>query len=302
MRQVFAAFGLVLLLLPSSAFAQGPTIVFQARVTSANGADAGAFSAGDAVDIQYTLNTDVTDVADGDPLAGIFPGASLNLGVSFPGLSIFALGSVGNVQTFDNFESGGVTSDQVFVLGGALQQSSLLAGKAITSVEVDFLSGFLPLPDLPTMLTSDALPLIVPPYSDGFVIFETSSGPTFVHFEVAGPTVHMTANGSPGPVTLAAGDPLTIDIRFDAPGTGLTAAHVAIGVASPVGVFWLSPSGFTATPSPLFSGPLLDFGPVTLFNIASTAAFPSGSYKWFMVVYDTVSGASDVEFVETIIP
>jgi hypothetical protein len=301
MRQLCAAFGLVVLLLPSSVFAQGPTIVFQARVTSANGADAGVFSAGDAVDIQYTLNTDVTDVS-GDPQAGVFPGASLNLSVGFPSLGVSALGSSGNVQTFDNFESGGVTSDQLFVFGGALQQSSLLGGNPITSVEIDFLSGFLPLPDLPTMLTSDALPLIVPPYSDGFVIFETSSGPTYVHFEVAGPTVHMTANGSPGPITLGAGDPLQIDIRFDAPGTGLTAAHVAIGVSSPIGVFWLGPAGFTSTPTPLFSGPLLDFGPVTLFNIASTAAYPSGSYKWFMVVYDAVTGASDVEFVETIIP
>jgi hypothetical protein len=116
------------------------------------------------------------------------------------------------------------------------------------------------------------------------------------------PTVHMTANGSDGPVTLAAGEALQIEIMFDAPGAGLSASNVGIGVLAPFGMLWLGPTGFGVTPAVLYSGPLPDFGPVTLFSFPSTSGFPSGSYYWFMLVQDPGSGAVAVDAVETVLP
>jgi len=302
MKQLFAAFTLVFVMLPLRALAQPPTIAFAARVTSANGADATAFSTGDGISISYSLNTNVAD-ANSDPQAGFFPNASQSLSVTFSTPGIFAIGSAGNVQTFDNVDSGGGTiSDQVFVLGGPISSSGSLGGQPIDDVEVDYLSPFVLPPGEPTMLSSDTLPLFVPPYSDAFVIFHTSNGYTFVHFEVGGPTVNLTVNGSHGPVTLAPGAALRIDAQFDAPGTGLANAHVGVGVVGPFGVRWLGPTGFTTTAVAVYSGPLPDFGPAPLFDIPTTAAFPSGTYQWFMVVQDAVSGAVGVGSVATIVP
>jgi hypothetical protein len=302
MKQFFAALTLGFVLLPGSALAQ-PPIAFGARVTSANGADAAAFSAGDPISISYSLNTNVGDT-NPDPTAGSFPAASQSLSVTFPTRNVFAVGTSGNVQTFNNADSGGgTTSDQVFVFSGAISSSSPLGGGPITSVEVDFLSPFVPSPGEPTMLSSDALPLFVPPYNDAFVILDTSHGTTFVHFEVAAPTVNVTANGSHGPLTLAPGGALTIDVQFDAPGTGLADSNVGIGFTGPFGVLWLTPSGgLSPTPVVLHSGPLPDFGPSQLYHTASTAGFPSGSYVWFMVVHDPASGGLNVGSVQVIVP
>jgi hypothetical protein len=152
------------------------------------------------------------------------------------------------------------------------------------------------------MLASDAQPLIILPTSDAFAILETANGFTHVRFEIAAPTAHVSANGSNGPVSLAPGEALTIDIMFDTPGVGLPAANVGIGVATPSGVFWVGPAGFTTTPAVLYSGPLSEFGPTTLFDFASTAAFPSGSYQWFIVVHDPATSAVTLDVVETVVP
>jgi len=300
MKQVFAALTLAFLLHPLNAFAQ-PTVAFGAHVTFVSGADAAQFAVGDPVSISYSLNVNAPDL-NSDPQAGVFPGATNSLSVSFATRGIFAAGTSGSLQTFDNFDSGSSTSDQVFVFGGALASSSLLGGQPITGVEVDYLSAFLPPPGIPTMLLDDAIPTFLPDFDSAFVILDTANGTTFVHFEVAGPTVQVTANGSRGSVTLAPGDALSIDVLVDAPGTGLADARVAFALTTPFGLFWVGPTGFTTTPTLLLSGPLDDFGPTTLFDFASTAGFPPGAYKWFLVVQDAVTGAVGADFVQTIIP
>ena len=77
---------------------------------------------------------------------------------------------------------------------------------------------------------------------------------------------------------------------------------MAIGVLTPFGLFWLGPAGFTTTPGAVYSGPLADLGPVPMFDLASTATFPSGSYYWFVLVHDAVSGAVRADSVQTIVP
>jgi hypothetical protein len=114
--------------------------------------------------------------------------------------------------------------------------------------------------------------------------------------------VNVTANGSDGPVALGAGAPLLVEISADVSGLQLAAANVAIGVSTPSGVLWIGPAGLTPVPTPLYSGPLPDFGPVPLFNFPSTAGFPPGTYHWFMIVHDPGTGAVAFDLVSTMVP
>jgi hypothetical protein len=300
MTKSSAAFALTVLLLPATALAQPVPVAFQARVTSAQGADAGVFSAGDSLTISYTVETSAADL-DGDPQAGVFPGATNHLTVSFPTRGVFAQGTSGSAQTFDNFDSGGTTSDQIFLFSGPLASSTNLGGNPIQDAEVDFLSDFIPPPGEPLMISSDALPAFVPPFDRGFVILRTSNGTTFIDFELGGPLAQISANGSDAPVAIQAGDALTVEMRFDAPGAGLASATLAIAVVTPSGVAWLGPTGFTTTPTAAYSGPLNDFGPTPLFDFPSTAAFAPGSYTFVVLVWDNDTGDLTADLVQVTI-
>ena len=300
MKMSFAAFGLTAMLLPSAALAQTVPVTFQARVTSAQGADAATFPVGAPITISYGVNTTAVD-SDASAGAGVFHGASDNLTVLFPTLNVSAVGTTGLIQTFDNVESSGSVSDQVFVMSGPLSSASSLGGAPILDAEVDYLSEFLPVPADPAMISSDALPVVVPPFAGAFVILRTANGTTFVHFEAGGPLVQIRANGSGAPVTLSGGESLTIDIEFDAPGTGLATANVVIGVVTPSGAIWFGPSGASTTPTTLYSGPLTDFGPTPLFDFPSTAGFPPGSYTFFIVVQDPATGDATADIVRVIV-
>jgi hypothetical protein len=114
--------------------------------------------------------------------------------------------------------------------------------------------------------------------------------------------VNITANGSEGPITLAPGAPLLIEISVDVSGAQLPTANFLIGAVTPFGVLWLGPAGFTLTPAVTYSGPLPDFGPVTLFNFPNTAGFPAGTYQWFMIVHDPASSIVTADVVATTVP
>jgi len=59
--------------------------------------------------------------------------------------------------------------------------------------------------------------------------------------------VNITANGSDGPITLAPGAPLLIEISIDVSGVQLAAENVGLGVSSPtLGVPWLGPADVDA--------------------------------------------------------
>ena len=300
MRKSFAAFALTILFLPATVLAQPVPVAFQARVTSAQGADAGVFSAGDPLTISYSVDTSAADL-DGNPQAGVFPGAIQNMVVSFPTRGVLTRGTSGPAQTFNNFVDGTVSSDQVFVFSGPLASTTNLAGNPILDAEVDFLSNFLPLPDEPMMISSDAVPTNVPPFDRAFVILRTSNGTTFIDFELGGPLVQITANGSSAPVAIQAGDALLVEMQFDAPGAGLADATLAIAVVTASGVAWLGPNGFTATPTAAYTGPLNDFGPTPLFNFPSTAAFPPGTYTFVVLVWDNDTGDLTADLIQVTI-
>lgn len=299
MRKSLAAFALSVVLLPSTALAQSVPVSFTARVTSnTNGTDAAVFTVGSPISISYVVNTAAADI-EADPQRGVFSGAVQNLSVSFPTLGVFAEGTSGGAQTFDNFPDGTISSDQVFLFGGALASSSNLGGTRITDAEIDYVSAFLPLPEEPLMITGDAVPTVVPPFFQGFVILSTANGPTFVHFEVTGEgtLLRLTANGSDGPLTITRGDALSVALQLDVPGNGLADATVALGVVTPTAVVWLGPNGFTNTPAGAYTGPFPDFA-ATVFDFPSTAAFPTGTYTFFVLVRDNTTGVVRADTVQ----
>ena len=116
------------------------------------------------------------------------------------------------------------------------------------------------------------------------------------------PTVDVTANGVDGPLTLSGGDSLQIAFAFDTHGAGaVNPAELYIGFVSPLGVFWLTPSGVVGpTPVRLYTGPLPTFGPVTLINIPNVSALPTGTYWWFMVVDNDADGTVNGDFFDVV--
>jgi hypothetical protein len=294
----------------TSAFSQ--TVAYSGSVTSASGADAAAFSAGDSLTLSYTLDPAAVD-GNGDPRAGVFQNAVLSFSVAFPGRGVSATaGAAGPAQTFDNFvDTNGSWSDQVFIIGGPISSASLLGGAPIDSIEVDFLSGFLVPPKEPLLISSDALPLTHLSGAQNFVILHTANGTTFVNFTtIAAPAVHVTANGQENLVTLAPGDPLDVKIGFDAGASGvLNPAEVYIGLITPFPpyLFWRDQSGHfvnSATPKVLFTGALPSFPLTTLVSLPDSSVLPAGSYYWFMIVDDDNNGVVDGkfhDFVQTIV-
>lgn len=168
------------------------TWTYEAVVTSSSGPNSTVFSPGEPVIISYTLNTLIVDINSNSQM-GLFPISVMSLSVSFPKLGVFATaGPSGTAQTFNNVvdQVSGKVSDQVFFFGGPISSSSLLGGKPISFLEVDFLSDFVAPPAEPSMLSSDALPLSTLPIIDAFLFLGTSSGFTSVHFAAAPVTPH----------------------------------------------------------------------------------------------------------------
>jgi subtilisin family serine protease len=118
---------------------------------------------------------------------------------------------------------------------------------------------------------------------------------------ISPPTVDVTANGLNGPLTLGAGNSLQIAVAYNTHGLGSTnPSEMYIGFAAPFGVFFLTPSGISATPTRLFTGALPTFGPATVFNIPNVSALPAGTYFWFMLVDNDADGGIDADFVDLV--
>lgn len=175
-------FAFVMLSLSAADASSQVTVTYDLAVIEANGPHGASFPPGTAASVTYTLDTNVADTQS-DPQRGVFPGAVISMSVSFPSISIFAnSGPAGFAQTFDN---GGTCSisDQVFLFSGPITSASTLGGESINSFEVDFLSTFVsPGATPPTMLTSDALPVVRLPIIDTFTQLTTASGDTYVYF------------------------------------------------------------------------------------------------------------------------
>jgi glucose/arabinose dehydrogenase len=121
---------------------------------------------------------------------------------------------------------------------------------------------------------------------------------------VATPHVDLTANGSDGPVSLTAGQPLQIDFAFDTGGSStLTMAEIYVGVSTAFGLFWLDPiQGFTPALARAYTGPLSAFEPTPLLHLQNpAAALPPGTYFWLILVDDDVDGAPTGDFSDFVL-
>jgi hypothetical protein len=115
------------------------------------------------------------------------------------------------------------------------------------------------------------------------------------------PTVDVTANGGDGPITLHAGQSLQIRIAFDAHAVGVVnPAELYLGIATPFGVFWITPAGVSLAPARLYTGPLPTFGPAALFNIPNVAGLPPGNYYWFMIVDADSNGVLNADYYDIV--
>ena len=113
-----------------------------------------------------------------------------------------------------------------------------------------------------------------------------------IAYTVEAPAIDLTTRGSDGPVSLAPGSPMQIDLAFDAGAAGsLGAAEVYVGVFTPFGLFWLDPTqGFVRTLARLHAGPLPTFGPAELINVPDVATLAGGVYLWLVLVDEQIDG------------
>ena len=123
-------------------------------------------------------------------------------------------------------------------------------------------------------------------------------------FRIRMPSVDVKANGGDDPVSVTAGTPLQISLAFDASATEvLSPSEVYFAVVTPaLQIIWTTPSGFSLTPSPLYSGPLPSFPSTALITIPDAAVLPPGDYYWVAIVDADANGVPNghyVDFVKT---
>ena len=121
-----------------------------------------------------------------------------------------------------------------------------------------------------------------------------------VFYRIRMPSAEVTANGGDGPITVAPGDPLEIAVAFDAaPTTTIDPSEIYVAVVTPaLQVFWMTPGGFTTTPTRLYAGPLAAFGPVRLLTLPDAGVLPAGDYYWVTIVDSDANGVPNGTFVD----
>jgi glucose/arabinose dehydrogenase len=117
------------------------------------------------------------------------------------------------------------------------------------------------------------------------------------------PALEVTANGGEGPLSLVRGNPLRIDVSFDAgPGGSVGPAEMYAGVATPSGVFWADPlRGLVVTPTPVYSGPLPSFGPLAFVDLPDASAIAPGLYWWFVIVDRDANAVPDGDISDVVL-
>jgi hypothetical protein len=137
--------------------------------------------------------------------------------------------------------------------------------------------------------------------NNGWIV-GSGSGSLTVGYVLIPPTVDFTANGADGPLTLGPSSPLQISLAFDG-GLGglLNPAELYIGLASPFGLFWITPGGLSLTPARLFAGPLPSFGPAPLFTLPVAGALPAGTYAWIAIVDNDTNAVINGHFFDLVV-
>ena len=137
-------------------------------------------------------------------------------------------------------------------------------------------------------------------------IVGTGNGALQAGFVLIPPTVDVTVNGSDGPLTIGPGTGVQVSLAFDAGNGGvLSPGEVYSGIATPFGLYWKTPTGYTLTPTRLYAGPIPNFGPISLISVGP-GLLPPGTYTWVTVVDNDMNGVINAHYydyvVTTVIP
>jgi hypothetical protein len=119
-------------------------------------------------------------------------------------------------------------------------------------------------------------------------------------YRIRMPTVDVKANGSDGPTTVGPGDSLDISIALNAaPTTTLETSEVYVAVVTPtLNVFWMTAAGFSATPTPIYTGGLVPFGHLSIFSIPDAGVLGAGDYYWVTIIDTDNNGVPNGTFVD----
>jgi glucose/arabinose dehydrogenase len=122
-----------------------------------------------------------------------------------------------------------------------------------------------------------------------------------IRYVLAAPKVDITGNGSDGPVTVSPSQPLVLDISFADGSAPLNSAEIYIGLSTPSGLLWLSPTqGFTPALSRVYSGSLGDFS-LSPWLTLSPGSRPQGWLTWIVIVDDDTDGVPSGDFSDFVV-
>ncbi len=125
-----------------------------------------------------------------------------------------------------------------------------------------------------------------------------------ISYVVTAPRLDLTVNGGDGPVVLTQGTSAPVLVSFDPGPAGPIDANVYMGVASPQGVFWMTPQRtFVPTITAAYSGTVGSFQSMTFVNLTNNGGAVSGLYWWFAImVPEGSSNTTYSDIVLTVIP
>jgi chitodextrinase len=116
------------------------------------------------------------------------------------------------------------------------------------------------------------------------------------------PVPDIKANGSDGPLQIAFGTPLQVDVSLNANGAVGQAADWWLAAEAPGGLYWYDIGGNwvkSAVPIPTYTGALFDLAPMEVLNSSN---LPVGSYRVNFGVDSSANGTLDFDvlFVDTV--
>jgi hypothetical protein len=120
------------------------------------------------------------------------------------------------------------------------------------------------------------------------------------------PTVDIKANGEDHELTLTAGQPLAIDLSFDAGIDGpLTNGALFLGFGVEIDVFagtlWFTPGGLSLVSAPVLTGPIGSFGPVRTLELADVSMLPPGRYQFFAILNRAPDSVLRLDFLDEVV-
>ena len=139
-------------------------------------------------------------------------------------------------------------------------------------------------------------------FTGGTLIFDVTGFTTYssISFEI--PVPDIKANDSDGPLLIAIGTPLQVDVSLVSNDATGQAADWWLVTEAPDGRYWYDLSGSwvkSVSPIPTYGGALFDITSMTVLNSSN---LPIGSYRFYFGVDTNANGVLDIDvlFVDTV--